>query len=462
MIDAIGELLALALFVGICVALLLGFPVAFTLAGLSLLVAGLGHLLGHFDFVFFLSLAPRYFGVMLNETLVAVPLFIFMGFVLERSRIAEDLLRTLGVLFGGLPGGLGYAVVIVGAILAASTGVVGAVVITMSLISLPTMLRAGYDPRLATGVIGASATLAQIIPPSTVLIFVADMLQGVNQTAQLRLGNMAPTPVSVGDLFAGAFLPGLVLVALYLLWIAVRAWRDPSSCPPLVLPEAERTALRRGILVSLLVPALLIVSVLGSILAGLATATESASLGAVGAILCTALRGRLSFALVREACLRTALTSSMIFTILLGASLFSLVFRGLGGEALVEEALRAMPGGATGAMAVFMAVMFVLGFFLDTFEIIFIMVPVFGPPLILLGYDPLWLGVMIGLNLQTSFLTPPFGATLFYLRSATPASITTADIWWGSVTPTWLQLAGLLLVWWWPALATWLPRQVFG
>ncbi|MFZ1431561.1 MAG: TRAP transporter large permease subunit [Geminicoccaceae bacterium] len=461
MIDAPGELLALGLFVAICVALMLGFPVAFTLAGLSLLVAGLGHLLGHFDLVFFLSLAPRYFGVMLNETLVAVPLFIFMGFVLERSRIAEDLLRTLGVLFGGRPGGLGYAVVVVGAILAASTGVVGAVVITMSLISLPTMLRAGYDPRLATGVIGASATLAQIIPPSTVLIFVADLLQGVNQTAQLRLGNLAPEPVSVGDLFAGAFLPGLLLVVMFLLWVAVRAWRDPSSCPPLVVPEAERLALRRGVVVALLASALLIVSVLGSILTGLATATESASLGALGAVLFTALRGRLSFDLVREACLRTALTSSMIFTILLGASLFSLVFRGLGGEALVEEALRAMPGGAVGAMAVFMAVMFVLGFFLDTFEIIFIMVPIFGPPLIVLGCDPLWLGVMIGLNLQTSFLTPPFGATLFYLRSAAPPSITTADIWWGSVTPTWLQLAALLLVWVFPALATWLPRLVF-
>ncbi len=526
MIDATGELLALGLFVGICAALMLGFPVAFTLAGLSLLVAGLGHLLGHFDLVFFLSLAPRYFGVMLNETLVAVPLFIFMGFVLERSKIAEDLLRTLGVLFGGRPGGLGYAVIVVGAILAASTGVVGAVVITMSLISLPTMLRAGYDPRLATGVIGASATLAQIIPPSTVLIFVADLLQGVNQTAQLRLGNLAPDPVSVGDLFAGAFLPGLLLVVMFLLWVAVRAWRDPSSCPPLVVPDAERLALRRGVVVVLLAPALLIVSVLGSILTGLATATESASLGALGAVLFTALRGRLSFALVREACLRTALTSSMIFTILLapallivsvlgsiltglatatesaslgalgavlftalrgrlsfalvreaclrtaltssmiftillGASLFSLVFRGLGGEALVEEALRAMPGGAVGAMAVFMAVMFVLGFFLDTFEIIFIMVPIFGPPLIVLGCDPLWLGVMIGLNLQTSFLTPPFGATLFYLRSAAPASITTADIWWGSATPTWLQLTALVLVWVFPALATWLPRLVF-
>lgn len=458
MIDAAGELLAVGLFLGVCAALMLGFPVAFTLAGTSLLFAGLGYLLGHFEPVFLLGLAPRYFGVMTSETLVAVPLFVFMGFVLERSRIAEELLETAGGLFGRLPGGLGYAVVAVGAVLAASTGVVGAVVVTMSLISLPTMLRAGYDPKLATGVIGASATLAQLIPPSTVLIFLADILQGVNQTAQLRLGNLAPEPVSVGDLFAGAFLPGLLLVGLFLLWVAVRAWVDPESCPP--LPSAQASA--RRVLVALVFPMLLIVSVLGSILAGVATATESASLGALGALLFTALRGRLGFGLVREACLRTALTSAMIFVILLGASVFALVFRGLGGEALVEEALRAMPGGLAGAVAVFMAVMFVLGFFLDTFEIIFVMVPVFGPPLILMGADPLWLGVLIAVNLQTSFLTPPFGATLFYLRSAAPPSVTTLDIWRGSVTPTALQLAALALVAAFPPLATWLPRAVFG
>jgi tripartite ATP-independent transporter DctM subunit len=460
-IDPTGELLAIGLFLGVCTGLLLGYPVAFTLAGISLLFAGIGHLLGHFDLVFFLGLAPRYFGVMTNETLVAVPLFVFMGFVLERSRIAEELLQTLGVLFGTLRGGLGYAVVVVGAVLAASTGVVGAVVITMSLISLPTMLKAGYDPKLATGVICASATLAQLIPPSTVLIFVADILQGVNQTAQLQLGNLAPEPVSVGDLFAGAFIPGLLLVGLYLLRVAWQALADPASCPPLVLPEGERRALRRRVLVVLVFPSLLIASVLGSILAGIATATESASLGAVGAMLFAAARGRMSLALLREASLRTALTTSMIFVILLGASVFSLVFRGLGGEALVEEALRAVPGGVVGAMAVFMLVMFVLGFFLDTFEIIFIMVPVFGPPLIVLGCDPVWLGVMIGINLQTSFLTPPFGATLFYMRSAAPPGIATAEIWRGAVPWVGLQLIGLLLVWAFPVLATWLPRAIF-
>lgn len=462
MIDGPGEVLALLLLAGVGGGLLLGFPVAFTLAGLSLLVAGLGSLLGRFDLVFFLGLAPRYFGVMLNETLVAVPLFVFMGFVLERSRIAEELLRTLGLLLAGVPGGLGLAVVLVGAVLAASTGVVGAVVVTMSLISLPTMLRAGYDPRLATGIVGASGTLAQIIPPSTVLIFVADILQGVNQAAQLELGNLAPETVSVGDLFAGAFLPGLLIVLLLLLWVAWRARSDPASCPPLVLPEAERRALRRRLPTVLVAPTLLILSVLGSILAGIATATESASLGAVGALLFAGLRGRLSLALLGEACRRTALTTSMIFVILLGASLFSLVFRGLGGEALVEEALRAVPGGAFGAMAVFMAVVLVLGCFLDTFEIIFITLPIFGPPLLKLGYDPLWLGVMVGVNLQTSFLTPPFGATLFYLRSAAPPEVRTADIWRGALPPVLVQLAALALVWAFPALATWLPRVVFG
>jgi tripartite ATP-independent transporter DctM subunit len=457
LIDATGELLAIGLFVGVCAALLTGFPVAFTLAGTSLLFAGLGNLLGHFDFVFFLGLAPRYFGIMLSETLVAVPLFIFMGFVLERSGIAEELLRTAGALFGARPGGLGYAVVVVGAVLAASTGVVGAVVVTMSLISLPTMLKAGYDPRLATGVIGGSATLAQLIPPSTVLILVADMLQGVNQTAQLALGNLAPEPVSVGDLFAGAFLPGLLLVLLFLLWIAYRAWRQPEMCPPLVMDAEERRDLNRHVLTALVFPMLLIVSVLGSILAGIATATESASIGAVGALLFAALRRRLDLATLYQACLRTAFTSAMIFVILFAASVFSLVFRGLGGEALVEEALRAMPGGAIGAMAVFMALVFVLGFFLDTFEIIFITLPIFGPPLLMMGLDPVWLGVMMALNLQTSFLTPPFGATLFYQRSATPASVSTADIWRGSITPTCLQVAALVLVWLFPAVATWLP-----
>lgn len=457
-----SEALAIALFATLMVALLAGFPVAFTLAGVSLAFAGIGHLLGHFDLALFLGLAPRYFGVMVNDTLVAVPLFIFMGMVLERSGVAEDLLVTMGRLFGPLRGGLAVAVVLVGALLAASTGVVGATVVTMGLIALPSMLKAGYDARLASGVICASATLAQIIPPSTLLIFLADILQGVNQAAQLQRGNLAPTPVSVGDLFAGALLPGGILVSLYLLWVALQALLFPARCPALASTAEERRALLRSVLVTLVLPLALILAVLGSILAGIATATESASIGAVGAVLWALLRKRLSRALFWEATLATAKTSAVIFTILLGASVFSLVFRGLGGEALVSDALAALPGGTTGALFVCMLVMFLLGFFLDTLEIIFVMVPMFGPPLLLMGIDPIWLGILIGINLQTSFLTPPFGFTLFYLRSVAPASVRTEAIWAGALPFVALQLLALFLVWGFPELATRLPEVLFG
>jgi tripartite ATP-independent transporter DctM subunit len=458
----LAEALALALFASLMAALLLGFPVAFTLAGVSLLFAGIGHLLDQFDLVLFLGLAPRYFGVMTNETLVAVPLFIFMGMILERSGIADDLLTTMGRLFGPLRGGLGVSVVLVGAVLAASTGVVGATVVTMGLIALPSMLKAGYDDRLATGVICASATLAQIVPPSTILIFLADILQGVNQAAQLQKGNLSPTPVSVGDLFAGALLPGLLLVGLYLAWVALQALLFPARCPALPAGPGERRALLRSLLPALVLPLGLILAVLGSILAGIATATESASIGAVGAVLWAILRRRLTPTLFWEAAVGTARTSAVIFAILLGASVFSLVFRGLGGEALVTDALAALPGGATAALVACMLVMFLLGFFLDTLEIIFVMVPIFGPPLLLLGIDPIWLGVLIGINLQTSFLTPPFGFTLFYLRSVAPPAVTTSAIWAGVVPFVALQLLGLGLVWALPATATWLPEVIFG
>ena len=461
MIDTTGEILAILLFAGICGFLVLGFPVAFTLAGTSLIFAGIGWLFNHFDFTYFIGLGPRYFGVMLNEVLVAVPLFIFMGLVLERSGIAEALLTTMGQLFGTLRGGLGFSVVVVGAILAASTGVVGATVVTMGLISLPAMLRAGYDPKLASGTICASATLSQLIPPSTVIIFIADILQGVNQAAQARLGNLAPSPVSVGDLFAGALIPGLILVTLYMTWIGVVALFRPKAAPALVMTAEERRSLAGRVVISLVFPLLLVLGVLGSILAGIATATESASIGAVGAVLFAALRGRLTLSVIKEAVYGTATTTSMIFVILLGASVFSLVFRGLGGEALVEEALHAMPGGAVGAMIVTMLVMLVMGFFLDTFEIIFIMLPIFGPPLIIMGWDPVWLGIMIAINLQTSFLTPPFGFTLFYLRSIAPKEVRTIDIWKGALPFVGLQVVGLALIFSMPVLATWLPDTIY-
>ncbi|MCK6451738.1 MAG: TRAP transporter large permease subunit [Alphaproteobacteria bacterium] len=456
-----GDWLSVGLFAAILATLMTGYPIAVSLAGCSMLFAGLGWLLGAFDPSILHALPNRYLGSMQSEMLVAVPLFVFMGFVLERSGIAEALLTTMGQLFGKLRGGLGVSVVLVGALLAASTGVVGATVVTMGLISLPAMMRAGYDARLATGVICASSTLAQIIPPSTVLIFVGDILGAANQAAQMELGNFAPEPVSVGDLFAGALIPGLILVGLYLAYVIATAALRPAACPAIPMTAAERAGLMRRVLLSLLPPLVLVVAVLGSILGGLATPTESASVGALGAVVLALAKRRLTLEMLRDASFSTMVTASMIFLIVLGASAFSLVFRGLGGDHLVEGALRQMPGGAFGAMLVVMAVMFALGFFLDTFEIILIMVPICGPALIKLGLDPVWIGVMIGMNLQTSFLTPPFGFTLFYMRGIAPATVPTRDIWLGALPWVALQVAGLALLALFPVAATWLPARLF-
>jgi tripartite ATP-independent transporter DctM subunit len=457
----IGELLSVAMFAGTVLAIMAGYPVAFTLAGVGLFFATLGIACGVFDVAILSALVGRYFGTMTNETLVAVPLFVFMGVMLERSKIAEALLTTMGELFGALRGGLGYSVVIVGALLAASTGIVGATVVTMGLLSLPAMMRAGYDPKLAAGTICAAGTLGQIIPPSTVLIFVGDILQGANQRAQLELGNLSPEPISVGQLFAGAMLPGLLLVGLYLAWILVKSILDPKSCPPLAMTDEQRAGLGRRALGALAPPLALILAVLGSILAGVATPTESAPVGAVGAMLLAGVRNRFEFRVLNEVMRTTLSITSMVFVILLGASVFSLVFRGLGGENLVHEALDALPGGAFSAVLAVMVVIFVLGFFLDTFEIIFIVVPIAAPALIKLGVDPVWLGVMIGLNLQTSFLTPPFGFALFYLRGVAHRLVRTIDIYRGVVPFVTLQLAGLALVTLVPSLATHLPDRLF-
>jgi tripartite ATP-independent transporter DctM subunit len=382
--------------------------------------------------------------------------------MLERSKIAEALLTTMGELFGSLRGGLGFSVVIVGALLAASTGIVGATVVTMGLLALPSMLRAGYDPKLAAGTICAAGTLGQIIPPSTVLIFVGDILQGANQQAQLELGNLSPDPISVGQLFAGAMIPGLVLVGLYLAWILVKSIFDPTSCPPLEMSAERRAGLAGRVLKALAPPLALILAVLGSILTGIATPTESASVGAVGAMLLSAMNRSFNLQILREV-MRTTLTiSSMVFVILLGASVFSLVFRGLGGENLVHDALASLPGGAFAAVLAVMLVIFVLGFFLDTFEIIFVVVPITAPALIKLGVDPVWLGVMIGVNLQTSFLTPPVGFALFYLRGVAGKLLRTIDIYRGVVPFVALQLLGLGLLWAFPSMATYLPDRLFG
>src|SRR5512137_312304 len=458
----IGEVLSIAMFAATIGAVLLGYPVAFTLAGVGLIFATLGIVLGVFDVAILSALVGRYFGTMTNETLVAVPLFVFMGVMLERSKIAEALLTTMGELFGSLRGGLGYSVVIVGALLAASTGIVGATVVTMGLLSLPAMMRAGYDPKLAAGTICAAGTLGQIIPPSTVLIFVGDILQGANQQAQLELGNLSPEPISVGQLFAGAMLPGLVLVGLYLLWILAKSIFDPQSCPPLEMNDVQRAGLAGRVLKALAPPLLLILSVLGSILAGIATPTESASVGAVGAMLLSAANRSFSLSILREVMRTTLSISSMVFVILLGASVFSLVFRGLGGENLVHAALSSLPGGTFTAMLAVMLVIFFMGFFLDTFEIIFVVVPIAAPALIKMGVDPVWLGVMIGINLQTSFLTPPFGFALFYLRGVAGRMLRTIEIYRGVVPFVGLQLLGLALVWMAPSMATELPRRLFS
>lgn len=458
----IGEILAGILFFGIIGVLMIGFPVAYSLAGASLIIAVIGWHLGVFDFSNFGALASRYVGFMSNEVLVAVPLFIFMGVLLERSGIAESLLATMGRLFGKVRGGLGFSVIIVGALLAASTGVVGATVVTMGLISLPAMLRAGYDPRLGAGVISAAGTLGQIIPPSTILIFMGDMLAGTHAQVQMAKGNFAPTPVSVGDLFVGAILPSAVLILLYVLYMAGKAIFDPKSCPALPVDDDAPTSLGRDILTALLPPLALIVAVLGSILGGIATPTEAASVGSVGALLLIVLKRRFTLKMLREACHSTATITSMVFTLLLGAAVFSIVFRMLGGEDLVHSLLSDLPGGAMGALLIVMLVMFLLGFILDTFEVIFIIIPITAPVLLNLDINPVWLGVLVGMNLQTSFMTPPFGFSLIYLRGVAPASVTTSMIYRGAAPFVVLQLIGLGFVLAFPQLATWLPGLVFG
>jgi tripartite ATP-independent transporter DctM subunit len=455
------QYLALWMFAAVFLVLLTGFPVAFALSGTALLFAGAGIQFEWFDEAFLSALPNRLFGIMSNQTLIAVPLFVFMGVVLEKARIAEDLLEAMADLFGGLRGGLGIAVTLVGMLMAASTGIVGATVVTMGLLSLPTMLRNRYDPAIACGTICASGTLGQIIPPSIVLVLLGDVISSAYQQAQLEMGIFAPETVSVGDLFAGALLPGLSLVLFYLLYLTAVAWIKPAAMPA---PEKQ---IRSGvfywrILKSLAAPLLLIFAVLGSILAGLATPTEAAGVGAVGAMLLALLKQQLSFQTLQECCQNTAQVSSMVFMILIGAALFSLVFRGFEGEELIVDILADLPGGKFGAMFSVMLVMFLLGFVLDFIEITFVIVPIVGPVLLAMGLDPVWLGIMIAINLQTSFLTPPFGFALFYLRGVAPAEITTLQIYKGVIPFILIQLMMLAMLAFWPQLATWLPGVIYG
>jgi len=456
--------LPLLLFLAVGMVLMLGYPVAFTLAGVSLAFALAGGLFGAFDPAFLEALPNRLYGIMTNETLIAVPLFVFMGVMLERSRVAESLLDTMASLFGPLRGGLGISVTLVGMLLAASTGIVGATVVTMGLLSLPTMLKRNYDPGLAAGTICASGTLGQIIPPSIVLVLLGDVLSSAYQQAQLDMGVWNPDTVSVGDLFVGALIPGLVLVGLYLLYLVGVALFRPQAAP--AIPQGERDQDKRSLprrVVTVLVPPLvLIVAVLGSILAGVATPTEAASVGAVGAMILAAFRRELNGETLREVMRQTTIVTSMVFMIFIGAAVFSLVFRGFGGDEVVEEILTNLPGGTVTAVVVVMLVMFLLGFILDFIEITFVVVPIVGPILLAMGLDPVWLGVMIALNLQTSFLTPPFGFALFYLRGVSPPEVTTAMIYRGVIPFIVIQVIMLGLLALWPQMATWLPDTIYG
>ncbi len=527
---AIGEILVIVMFLTTFGCLLAGFPVAFTLSGVAALFGLFSYAFGVFDITFMQAMPQRIFGnAMWNEVLIAVPLFVFMGVMLERSKVAEELLEAMGRLFGGLRGGLGLSVIAVGALLAASTGIVGATVVTMGLLSLPTMLRRGYDPKLATGAICASGTLGQIIPPSIVLVILGEQISNAYVDAQRAIGNWSPEPVSVGDLFAGALLPGMVLVGLYMVYMMVVAWLRPAAAP--AIPRGElggdwREVWRRTGR-ALVPPIVLIIAVLGSILAGIATPTEAAAVGAVGSLILAGARlapegGRFArggggplyaaglglivmmvlanqFDLVvarsgigvpaiaafvccgllvygvgtslwrvwRAGVLvpvmrSTMQISAMVFVILIGAALFSLVFRGLGGDDMVHEALSNIPGGVVGAMLVVMLIMFALGFFLDFIEITFVVVPIIAPVLLQMDINPIWLGIMMAVNLQTSFLTPPFGFSLFYLRGVAPRTVRTSEIYRGVIPFVIIQLAALAVLGLFPELTTWLPSIVFG
>ena len=542
---ALAESLDLLMFGAACLFLMAGFPVAFTLAGVAIAFAFIGYSLGVFDLSFFGALPSRIYGnAMTNEILIAVPLFVFMGVMLERSKVAEELLDTMGQLFGSIRGGLGISVTIVGALLAASTGIVGATVVTMGLLSLPTMLRRGYDPSLACGSICAAGTLGQIIPPSIVLVILGDQISNAYSDAQRAIGNWSPDPVSVGDLFAGALLPGLMLVGMYIAYQVIIAIVRPESSPPIPRDEAQANSgdFLNKILHALVPPIALIVSVLGSILAGVATPTEAAAVGAIGSLLLAGMRTKelglldnttrtspfdfmdfgsrrptiiatccLLFMLVlisffdlrvarneiptadmiaiiaagiasagllwgilvslgrvwktdilRPIMRSTMEISSMVFIILIGASVFSLVFRGFGGDEMVAEFLLNMPGGQTGALITVMIVMFVLGFFLDFIEITFVVVPIVAPILLQSDISPVWLGVMMAMNLQTSFLTPPFGFALFYLRGVAPKEVTTMQIYKGVIPFVIIQIIALCILALFPELATWLPKVIFG
>ena len=426
-----GEIYAPLMFFCVLLLIFTGYPVAFSLGGVSLVFAGVGVLLGHFDWPLMYAVPERVFGIMANSILLAVPFFIFMGAMLEKSRLAEALLETIGMLFGPIRGGLALGVVVVGTLLAAATGVVGASVVAMGTISLPVMLRHGYSRRLAGGVIAASGTLGQIIPPSVVLIVLADQMG-----------------VSLGDLFLGALVPGLLLTGLYVLYIGALSFIDPKVAPALPKEKRPRTksALFRRILMVMLPPLLLIAVVLGSIFAGLATPTEAGALGALGAVILAAFHRRLNRTTLWETMRNTMHLTSMVMFLLMGSTSFSLVFRGFSGDMWIEDLLSNLPGGTLGLLLVSNLTVFILGFFIDFFEIAFIILPLVIPAARSAGIDMIWFAIVLAMNIQTSFLTPPFGFALFYLRGVAPPEVETTDIYRGALPFIALQVLALLLV----------------
>jgi len=449
------------LFFSVILLLMAGFPVAFTLGGVALIFAGIGLMTGNFDAGYLNALPSRLYGTMTNETLMAVPLFIFMGITLEKAKIAEDLLETMSALFGDFRGGLAISVILVGMLLAASTGIVGATVVTMGLLSLPSMIKRDYAQSLSTGVIAASGTLGQIIPPSIVLVLLGDVLSSAYTDAQTSQGAWSIETISVGDLFVGAIVPGLILVSSYLLYVLIVSFLNPESMPS----QTESSTTKRinlGVLITVLFPPLfLILAVLGSIIFGLATITEAAGVGAAGAILLAYSKDALDWKSLKSVSEDTAKLTTMVFMILIGASVFSLVFRGYEGDELVQSYLTAVPGGTFGIVLVVMIAMFILGFVLDFIEITFVVVPIVAPIILALGVDPIWLGIMIAINLQTSFLTPPFGFALFYLRGVAPDSISTKSIYIGALPFVLIQLIVLILLAYFPAIVTWLPSNLY-
>ena len=455
-----AEWIPFFMFLTVCAVLMAGYPVAFSLAGTAMIFAFIGILAGNFDTDFIMAICFRLFGIMENDLLIAVPLFVFMGIMLEKSGLAEDLLGSMSSLFGRFPSGLGVSVVLVGALLAASTGIVGATVVTMGLMSLPIMLKRGYSSSQATGIIAATGTLGQIIPPSIALVLLGETLTGAYSQAQSTLGIFNPKPVSVRDLFLGAIIPGLILVLFYISYVIIVVKPKFEQLQGHSDSNQKKQILR--LLQDLLPPVLLIIAVLGSILDGAATPSEAAGVGAFGAIVLAIIKGRLNLVRMREVTQGTVQTTSMVFLILIGATLFSLVFLGFGGDEIVERFFSSLPGGVVSATILVMVVIFLLGFILDFIEITFLVVPIIGPVLLTMGLDPVWLGVMIAINLQTSFLTPPFGFALFYLRGVAPASVDTKAMYRGVIPFIIMQLLVMIMLSIWPQIATWLPEMFPG